>query len=340
VTSRERIRAIVAGEAADRAGFWLGNPHPDTWPILHRHLGTGSEEEARRLLGDDVRWLAPWDVYRHPEGKPVFDMRRPGATLGEGGVFAECVRVEDVEAFDWPDPDHLVFDEFLEVLARAGDVYRASGFWSPFFHEVCDFMGMESYFVKMFTHPDVVHAITRHVVDFWLEANRRLFSLAGDEIDGFFFGNDFGSQRDLLITPDQFDEFVRPYFADLTSLGHEHGRQVILHSCGSIHRVIPDLIDMGVDALHPLQARAAGMDADTLRRDFHGRLAFVGGIDTQDLLVNGSPEEVRADVHRVIDRLGPRVVISPSHEAILPNVPPENVVALARAATGDEVDPP
>jgi uroporphyrinogen decarboxylase len=333
MTSRERIRAIIAGEDADRTGFWLGNPHPDTWPILHEHFGTNSEEAVRRMLGDDLRWLAPWDVYRHPRGKPIFDMRRSGASLGEGGVFADCESVAEVKAFDWPDPDHLDFDAFLETLANAGDVYRASGFWTPFFHEVCDFMGMESYFIKMFTHPEVVHAITRRIVDFYLEANRRLFTLAGDEIDGYFFGNDFGSQLDLLITPDQFGEFVRPYFAELTALGREHGRQVILHSCGSIHRVIPDLIDMGVDALHPLQAKAANMDADTLRRDFHGRLAFVGGIDTQDLLVNGTPRDVRDEVRRVRDLLGPRVVISPSHEAILPNVPPENVEAMARAAT-------
>ncbi len=333
MTSRERIRAIIAGEEADRPGFWLGNPHHETWPILHAHFGTESEEELRMLLRDDFRWLAPWDTYRHPDGKPVFDMRRPGATLAEGGVFENCESVEEVEAFPWPDPDYLELDAFLETLRNAGDVYRASGFWSPFFHEVCDFMGMESYFVTMFTHPEVVHAITRHIVDFWLEANRRLFALAVDEIDGFFFGNDFGSQIDLLITPDQFGEFVRPYFEELTRLGHESGRQVILHSCGAIHRVIPDLIDMRVDALHPLQALAANMDADTLRRDFHGRLAFVGGVDTQDLLMNGTPDEVRAEVRRVRDTLGPRVVISPSHEAILPNVPPENVEAMAEAAT-------
>jgi uroporphyrinogen decarboxylase len=110
---------------------------------------------------------------------------------------------------------------------------------------------------------------------------------------------------------------------------------VILHSCGSIHRVVPDLIDLGIDALHPLQARAAGMDANTLRRDFIGRLAFVGGVDTQDLLVNGSPADVRVEVRRLRSTLGPRVVISPSHEAILPNVPPENVAAMAEEATRD-----
>ena len=147
----------------------------------------------------------------------------------------------------------------------------------------------------------------------------------------FFFGNDFGTQLDLLISPDLFREFVFPYFRKLTDIGHEHGYHVILHSCGSIYKVIPDLIELGVDALHPLQARAANMEADRLGAEFRGAVAFVGGIDTQDLLVNGSPDQVAAEVRRVARALGPNLVVSPSHEALLPNVHPDNVLAMARA---------
>ena len=331
MNSRERIKTIISGKQPDRCGFWLGNPHWDTWPILFKHFKTDDEEEIRLKLNDDFRWLSPWQVYKHPEGKPIFDMQRKGESLGEGGVFANCESVEEVEAFDWPNPDFLELKPFVEQLKSVGEFYRASGFWSPFFHEVCDFFGMENYFVKMFTHPDVVHAVTRHIMDFYLEANKRLFEVAGREIDGFFFGNDFGSQLDLLITPDQFQEFVFPYFKQLTDLGHQYDYQVILHSCGSIHRVIPDLIDLGVEALHPIQAKAANMDADTLKRDFGGKVAFIGGIDTQDLLVNGSPADIKADVKRVRNILAPGIIISPSHEAILPNVSPENIIAMAEA---------
>ena len=217
------------------------------------------------------------------------------------------------------------------ALSNVASVYRAGGFWSPFFHIVSDMFGMENYFIKMYTHPDVVHAATAHIVDFYLEANRRFFDVAGDRVDGFFFGNDFGTQIDLLISPDSFREFVFPYFKQLTDLGHQYGHQVILHSCGSIYKVIPDLIELGVDALHPLQAKATNMDAERLGSEFGGKLAFVGGIDTQDLLVNGSPDEVEEDVRRVQSALGPHFVVSPSHEALLPNVPPENVLAMARA---------
>jgi len=333
MNSRERIRAIVAGEEADRCGFWLGQPHVDTWPIYLKAFGQPDRKSLRELLGDDVRWMPLGDfAYRHPLGKPIFDMQRRGKELCAGGAFADTETVQEVEDFDWPNPDYLDFSQILESLRNSGDLYRASGFWSPFFHNVADFMGMENYFVRMYTHPEVVHAVTRHVVDFYLAANKRFFEEAGDLVDAYFFGNDFGTQHALLVSPEQFDEFIAPYFRELTALARSFGYRVILHSCGAIHRVIPSLLDMGVDALHPLQAKAQDMDADSLARDFKGRVAFVGGIDTQDLLVNGSPADVRADVRRVKAVLGPRLVVSPSHEALLPNVSPENVRAMAEAA--------
>jgi uroporphyrinogen decarboxylase len=332
MTSRERIRTIVAGRAADRVGFWLGQPHRDTEPILLEAFGQRDLEGVRRLLADDVRWI-PAGGYRHPEGRPMFDTGMDHARgLASGGAFADCEDVAEVEAFDWPDPDYLDFTETLRRLRGAGDVYRLSGFWCDFFHKVANFLGMEGYFIKMHTHPEVVHALTRRIVGFYLEANRRFYRQAGDLLDAFFLGNDFGTQRDLLISPAQFREFLLPYFRQLADQAHEHGYQVVLHSCGAVHKIIPDVIAIGVDGLHPLQARAADMDADTLARDFAGRIAFLGGIDTQELLVHGAPEDVRAEVRRVRERLGPCLVVSPSHEALLPNVPPANVRAMAEAA--------
>ena len=105
----------------------------------------------------------------------------------------------------------------------------------------------------------------------------------------------------------------------------------MLHSCGSIYRVIPDLIDAGVDILHPIQAKAVGMSADDLKQ-YKNDLAFVGGIDAQSFFVNATPDEIRREVHRVRSILGPNIVISPSHEEILPNVPAANILAMAQAS--------
>ncbi len=334
MTSRERIKAIIAGKPADRCGLWLGNPHPDSWEGLHRYFRTGSEEEFRRQLQDDYRWIEPSTAYRHPRGKPIFDVQRKGQELSAGGALADCEEVGQVDEFAWPDPDHLDFRDVIQRLEGAGDVYRAGGFWCPFFHDVADFLGMENYFLKMYTNPAVVHAVTRHVLDFYLEANRRLFKEAGELIDGFFFGNDFGTQQDLLLSPELLNEFIFPYFRQLIDLAKEYRKQVILHSCGSIFKIIPTLIDMGVDALHPLQARAAGMEAESIAAHFRGKIAFIGGIDTQQLLIHGSPKDVETEVERIVGLLGPRLVVSPSHEAILPDIPPANIAAMARAVVG------
>ena len=331
MTSRERIHTIFAGQAADRCGFWMGNPHPDSWPLYFDYFHVTDERSVRRLLGDDFLWV--WGgAYRHPQGKSEFDFRRQTRGLSAAGCFTECETVDEVDAFDWPNPAYLDFSGTLDSLRQAGDLYRASGMWSPFFHIVADAFGMENYFIKMYTHPEVVEAVTRHICEYYLAANEILFAQAGELIDGFFFGNDFGSQLDLLISPDLFDRFIMPWFRRFTEQGHAHGYQVILHSCGSIHKVLERLIAAGVDALHPLQALAVGMDATNLAQHVKGHIAFLGGIDTQQLLVHGTPEEVRADVRRVKALLGPSLVVSPSHEALLPNVPPENVLAMSEAA--------
>jgi uroporphyrinogen decarboxylase len=335
MNSRERIRTIISGGTPDRCGLWLGNPHPDSWPGLHAYFGTRTPEELQRKLGDDFRWICPHDfasTYRHPQGRAIFDLGFKKTAHGQAGPLGGCETSAEVEQYEWPDPDYLNFDETLAVLRSAGEVYRASGMWTPFYHDIMDLMGMDNYMMKMYTHPEVVHAVTDHVCRFYYEANQRFFALAGGMVDAYFFGNDFGTQRDLICGPRQFDEFILPWFRRFTEQGHRHGCQVILHSCGAIHRVIPRLIAAGVDCLHPLQALARNMDAVTLARDFKGKIAFLGGVDTQDLLVNGSTEQVKAEVHRVRDLLGPCLILSPSHEALLPDVPPQNVEAMAQAA--------
>ncbi len=271
-------------------------------------------------------------VYKSPNGRGIFDEGLNKKMHGQAGPLADCENVSEVNDYPWPNLDYLHFDKCIEVIKSIGDKYRASGFWTCFYHNIMDLFGMENYMIKMYTHPDVVHAVTNHVCEFYYEANERFFAEAGNEIDGFFFGNDFGTQRDLICSPEMFDVFIMPWFKRFTQQAHNHGYQAILHSCGAIHKVIDRLIDVDVDCLHPLQAKAENMDAETLSKDFNGQIAFMGGIDTQDLLVNGTPDEIIADVRRVKKLLGPNLIVSPSHEALLPNVPPENIEAMAKAA--------
>jgi uroporphyrinogen decarboxylase len=329
MTSRERIQTIISGQAADRCGFWMGSPHPDTWPIYHGYFRTTNEEELRLKLGDDFRWLGAWK-YSHPQGRPMWHIPAK-KSHGDPGPFASCTDIGQLDEYEWPQAQYMDFTAVQSGLRRAGDFYRAGGMWCCFYHNVMDLFGMEAYLVNMYENPALVQAVTDRVCQFYYDANERYFDLAGRELDGFFFGNDFGTQLDTICGPEHFDRFVMPWFRRFTEQARRRGYQVILHSCGSIHRFIDRLIGAGVNCLHPLQARARNMDAATLARDFGGRISFLGGIDTQDLLVNGTPEQVKEDVGRVKRLLGPRLIVSPSHEALLPNVPPQNVEAMAQA---------
>jgi uroporphyrinogen decarboxylase len=337
MTGRTLIRDIIARRSVSRCGFWMGNPHPDTLPLYYNYFGVDTLEGLHLKLRSDFRWITPQFIdstYLHPEGKGIFDIWKYKKSLGERGPLANCATVGEVEDYDWPRLEYLDFDECLEQLRSAGPYYRASGFWSPFFHDVMDLFGVEQFMINLHERPDVTRAALDRVCGFYYEANERFFSEAGDLVDGFFFGNDFGTQRDLLVSPAQLEEFIFPWFRKFTAQAHRFGYQVILHSCGSVHRVIGTLIDAGVECLHPLQALAGNMHAETLARDFKGKISFLGGIDTQELLVHGTPAEIRNEVHRVQSLLGPFLIVSPSHEALLPNVPPENVMAMAEAAVG------
>ncbi len=334
MNTRELIRRLIGREPVERCGFWLGNPHTDTWPILHRHFGTTSEEQLRQRLGDDVRWICPQfyeGAYQDPSGRELFDSGLD-RVKHRTAPLAHCEDPAEVDEYPWPRPEYLNFDSCLEDLRRVGDLYRLSGYWTCFYHNLADLFGMEEYFVKMHTHPEVVLAATDRVCEFYYEANERFFAAAGDLVDGFFFGNDFGTQQGLICGPRQFERFILPWFRRFTEQGHRHGLQMVLHSCGSVFRVIDYLIEAGVDCLHPLQARARDMQAEQLAAKFKGRLAFLGGIDVQELLTRGSPDQVRADVRRVKRLLGPNLIVSPSHEALLPDVPSENVAAMVEAA--------
>lgn len=362
MTSRERIERILAGKEVDRPGFWLGNPADDTKERYYEYFGvTGEAEEipeeflrtsqvktnlsGRRDLdlnlavGSDMIWISPeLDAasWKHPDHLPMWDFYggKERTSLTQPGVFGECEDPGEVERFPWPDPRFLDFSHTRKnvVEAREAGLAVFGGMWMPFFHIACDFFGMENYFVKMYTDPEVVEAVTEKIVSFYLEANRRCLDLMAGELSAGFFGNDFGSQLDLLIAPEMMERFIFPYYLRMIDQIKSYGLKVVVHSCGAIDRIIPRLIDAGIEGLHPLQAKAKGMDAASLAEKYSGRVAFIGGVDTQDLLPFGTEEEVRKEVFRLRDVFGDSFIVSPSHEALLVNVDPEKVVAMSEAA--------
>lgn len=326
MTSRERVLAALQGEETDHCPFWIGYPTEEVRRRLCAHFGLpDGAEEIVEATGSDFRG-GGYASYQAPDGREPLNLgpSHPGA----------CETVAEVEALPWPDPDYIKVDVAAtrEHCARVADYAIMGGSWACFFHELGWTMGQEEYLVKMHTHPAVVEAFTERIVDFHCAMNERIFSAAADLMDFFFFGNDFGTQRGLFISPELWRHFVLPGVRRLVDQARSFGLRSWLHSCGSIRAIIPDLIDIGIDAIHPVQVSAAGMSAEELGREFGGQIMFIGGIDVHQLLRRGTPEQVRAAVRHCRRHLGPSYAVSPSHESILPDVPTENLVAMIEEA--------
>ena len=335
MTSRKKVAQIFDLECSPRrSAFWPGDPRPETLEIYLSKLGLSDRVQLFDYLQDDCRWLAA-DKYQGPDGREqMFDCYggREKTSHSMPGIFAEAESISQIERHNWPKPEYMNLQHTVERCRQHPDKAVFSGLWSPFFHICAQYFGMENYFTKMHTDPHIVQAVTEHVVDFYVEANRLCFEALGNTADVFFFGNDFGTQLDLLISPEMFRKFVLPGIKRLVETAKKFNKKVLLHCCGSIAKIIPLLIDAGIDALHPLQAKAKDMDAQTLARNYKGKITFVGAVDTQHLLIHSTPAQVKDEVRKLRDLLGPHYVVSPSHEAILPNVPLENVIAMSEAA--------
>jgi uroporphyrinogen decarboxylase len=340
MTGRERFRAIVKKESA-ACGFWQGIPHQESEEKLFPYFGVKDNFELGLKLGSVCRFVSPeacgmWTRKDYPQFDP-FNVKEYGprglTSLGQEGVFAGCYDPAEIHGYHWPTPGDCDFTRTLGEIDKTLAAGQAvlSGTWGSIFSNTWNFFGMENCLIRMSEAPETVLAVTRHLADFYLEANEKLFALAGDRIDALFIGNDFGSQRDLLISPEYFERFFMPFIQEFIDQAHRYGYFLVLHSCGSIYRIIPRLIEAGVDVLHPVQAMAARMDAESLA-PYRDQVVFMGGVDTQRLLPFASPAEVRREVRRLKNIFGPHYILSPSHEAVLPNVPPENIAAMAEAA--------
>jgi uroporphyrinogen decarboxylase len=249
------------------------------------------------------------------------------------GFFEDYENPEDVDKFAWPDPAMYLDREESRrrVTAAPADRIKMGILWSAHFQDACAAFGMEQALMVMLGNPDMFKAVIDRITDFYLKANEIFYESTKGMLDAILIGNDFGSQACLMVDPDSLREFVFPGTKKLIEQAKSYGLTVMHHSCGSIFPIIQDLADLGADIIHPIQALANEMDAPNLKNHFTGKVAFCGGVDAQNLLVNGRPDEVAAKVRELKALFPTGLIISPSHEAILPDIAPANIEALFNA---------
>ncbi len=338
---KERFYATMERHPVDRPCTWIGQPVPAAIPKLLEHFQVKSVREMVLKLDDDI--VAVDLPYHAPDSEAIyaaFDFRQDRhasleeRTLTSPGVFEDVSDPSAVDKFDWPNPAQYISPaECRRVVDDVPSDRAALGVvWSAHFQDTCAAFGMENALIQMCEAPEMFRAVINRITEFYLQANEIFYAATAGRLDAVLIGNDFGSQTGLMLSLPSIREFVLPGTRKLVEQAKRHKLKVIHHSCGAIRDLIPDLIATGVDAIHPIQALATGMDAAGLKKDFGDRVSFCGGVDAQNLLVNGTPFQVRERV-RELRRLFPTgLIISPSHEAILPDIAPANVRAIFEAA--------
>lgn len=254
-------------------------------------------------------------------------------TLTAPGFFENMIDPSEIDKFPWPNPKELVdTDESLRRAKSISSEYARMGImWSVHFQDACAAFGMENALMTMMAFPDMFQAVLDKIVDFYLEVNGLFYEATKGYLDAVLIGNDFGSQRSLMVAPEDLRKFVFPGTKKLIDQAKSYGLKVVHHSCGSIYPVIEDLFEMGVDMIHPIQALAKDMEPQKLKDSFGDKGTFFGGVDAQYLLVNGSPDDVVEAVLKLKEIFPTGLILSPSHEAVLPDIKPENIEALFKA---------
>ena len=328
---------------------------------MAEQLAMVDDDVARRLLADisPVRpgQASGFEFVFHDEGgrqkhaaqeyEAYFDEWGIGWRKPKDGGFyydmyhhplAGIESLAGMQAVCFPDPlDARRFASLRAQAEAAAAAGRAVALWGPCAGvlEVYSWMrGYEPFYVDLALHQDLVASMLDRMVDwkcaFWERALREI----GDLVDVVIEADDMAGQERLLFSPVTYRRLVKPRHRRLFEfIKTQAPVKIFFHSCGAIRPLIPDLIEVGVDILNPVQIAAAGMDPVALKRDFGRDLVFWGGgVDTQRVLGAGTPAQVRDDVRRNIEALAPGggFVFAAVHD-IQANVPVENIMAMWEA---------
>ncbi len=320
------------------------------WP----ELGTADpDEETMQRLHSDVRGV--WD--REPQSvmernntrephSPCIDSWGSGQKEISPGVWfpgihpmADATTLEEIENYPWPDMmDPSRVQGVREKAKRLADENRYAILATPWllfpFERSFAMQGMDRFLGNMIRFPDFAQALMERIAALCKQLMGVFLHELGEHVDIIKIGDDLGMQQGLMISPDMYRQMLKPIHADFISfIKARTSAKVFFHTDGDIFDLIEDLVEIGVDILNPIQTSAGRMaDLSALKQRYGKEIVFCGAIDTHRVLPHGTPEEVRQEVRRVINHLGPRggYMVAAVH-TIMDDVPAENILAMVDA---------
>ena len=328
---------------------------PDEYIYQWPELGTAKIDEStlQRLHSDvrGVRDLHPAQTLERNQNRephsPFIDSWGSGQSEVSPGEWfpgihplKEATSIQDLEAYPgWPDmsdPSRVAHvKEAAAELAEANQYAIMATPWLLFpLERAFAMQGMDTFLLNLAIYPDFARALLEKNARLCKELMGPFLEELGENVDIIKIGDDLGTQESLLMSPDMYREILKPIHADYISFIKERTKaKLFFHTDGDVVPLIDDFIEMGVDILNPIQTSAGKMsDLAGLKKRFGKNIIFCGGIDTQRILPEGTQEQVRQEVKRVIQQLGEGggYMVSSVH-TIMNDVPPENVLAMVDA---------
>lgn len=290
----------------------------------------GLEHSAKEFL-DEARYMDEWGVIwkRAPAGEFV---------PTKGPFQSDEPTLADFDAHSWPpaaDPERYpTLESEVQRLREETDFAIVFDFHYGVVRECQRMRGFTEWLEDLLAEPALAEALMEKVVAVVEAIARDALNKVGGEIDVFLWYDDLGFQDRSYMRPELYRRMVKPYHRRLAeAIRSLTPATIMLHSDGSIRELLPDLIEIGVQAINPVQVSAKGMDSAELKAEFGENLSFWGAIDTQSVLPFGTPSDVESEVRRRIEDLAPGggYVLASGHN-IQAEVPPENVLAMFDAA--------
>lgn len=337
MTPKERWTATLERRKPDRApmDYWAT---PEVTERLMKHLGCKNLKEMyERLHIDGVVTVSPNYIGpRPPEDSDIYGCRYR-TIKHKTGTYDECIfnplaeykTLSEVKRYSqWPTVDMYDYSVISDQI-KGWEDYPIRGGGSEPFLTYKNLRGMRQAYLDLYMHPDIVHYCLDQLFDFCYENTKLIYEQIPGEVLLSYVAEDFGSQTGLLISPKHLHEFFIPRMKRMIDLAHNNGVYAFHHSDGSIRKIIPDLVEAGIDILNPIQWRCKDMDRESLKREFDDKLVFHGAMDNQYTLAFGTEKEVRKEVCdnlRILGK-GGGYILAPCHN-IQPVTPTGNILAM------------
>ena len=298
---------------ANKVCAYLGIQKDDLWGWADNHI-----EEATYRKG---QWLDN-EVYQDPFG---VQWDRSGADKDIGIIKEYILKEPEIGDYHVPEPNLEYVDELTTKMIEADkDSYKLGKIGFSLFERAWSLRGLENFLADLAGEEKFVYELLEQILEYNMKIIDRALTYP---IDGFFFGDDYGQQRGLLMSPATWRKFIKPCLAKMFEKVKLTGRTLAIHSCGNISAILGDLIDIGLDIYQTVQPEIYGLKE--VKENFGTHLTFWGGISTQKTLPYVTPDEVKKITGETIKILGKGggYIAAPTHQ-VPADVPVENIIAL------------